>query len=120
MSGTQESKIIELEVFKNNLREYLRKYRGVSIDLDNPSHDKFLRQFAGAIMFLIPEASGFLVENGLPDDAEMSFLTMAALGMTLKELGDKGLNVINKSQGEYDEKLNDVIKSASNSGKLWN
>ena len=86
------SKLLEEKLFK----EYLVKYCQGKLDPLIPEVGKFLEDYAGAILMLIPEASALLVKNGLKDDPAAIFAAMAAIGATLKELGEMRLSEIAK------------------------
>jgi len=99
------SKLIEQETFT----EYLKRFGAGKLDLSSPKAQAFLKQFAGAIIMLVPEASGFLVEQGMNDDTEVPYLVMAAFGSTLKEIGEANLNKIREEKGEEHENFDNVI-----------
>lgn len=99
------SKLLEQETFT----EYLKRFGAGKLDLASPQAQAFLKQFAGAIIMLIPEASGFLIESGMDDDTEVPYLVMAAFGSTLKEIGEKNLNKIREEKGEGNEELSNVV-----------
>jgi hypothetical protein len=82
-----ENELVESIILKRELDRIFLK----EIDWSIPSNKSFLKQFAGAIMLLVPEAAAFLIENGLKDDDETIYGVMMAIGTTMKEVGEKGL-----------------------------
>lgn len=107
------SKVLE----HNLLKEYLVKFSRGKLNLERESDRKFLEGLAGSIMMLVPEAVAHLIQAGKEDDPETVYVAMAAIGATLKEVGERNIEII-QNDGGRDENTN-LLKFAAAS-KLYN
>ncbi len=71
------------------LRRELGKYFK-NINWDSPKSKKFLSEFTGAILMLVPECAAFLVDQGFENKDETIHGVIASIGATLKEVGENG------------------------------
>ena len=86
------------------LIKYLQEFGDDKIDLSCENTKKFMTELANEIIGLAVTAAELMQRNGINPDPHFMFITMAALGNTMKEIAEKQICELEGGHNEKDFK----------------